>query len=264
MADSSTLFPRDTLITPLIMMINHGVPVSTFIDVGAADGTFGLTVLDAVSPALHLFNVDAQEIYRPSLARIEAMLGEPFRITAVGDRDGTIKVSTPQHEYWLSTAEHMTASAQVELPCRKLDGLCREAGVKGPHFIKLDVEGAEMSVLRGAEETLRETSGLLIESPVRGLPGPQFIEIYAFLAARDFSLYDIVRLSHRGSDATLYQFYAVFIANRFDFRAKNPLRSKAQQDEVLAAVAERREQLRAENAMLLSSTKLKRAMMSGA
>ncbi len=52
-------FPRDTLITPLIMMVNDGVPVSTFIDVGAADGTFGLTVLDAVNPALHLLSIDA-------------------------------------------------------------------------------------------------------------------------------------------------------------------------------------------------------------
>ena len=68
---------------------------------------------------------------------------------------------------------------------------------------------------------LRETCGLLIECPVRAAGGPQFIDIYGFLAERGFSLFDIVRLSHRGSDATLYQFYAVFIAERFDFRGKN-------------------------------------------
>jgi len=97
--DQNTLFPRDTLITPLIMMVNNGVPVSTFIDIGAADGTFGLTVLDAISPSLHLLNIDAQETYRPSLARIEVMLGEPYRITAVGEQDGVIRVNAPQHEY---------------------------------------------------------------------------------------------------------------------------------------------------------------------
>ncbi len=213
--DQNTLFPRDTLITPLIMMVNNGVPVSTFIDIGAADGTFGLSVLDAISPSLHLLNIDAQETYRPSLARIEAMLGEPYRITAVGEQDGVIRVNAPQHEYWLSTAQHMnSANAQIELPCRKLDSICAEIALKGPAFIKLDVEGAEMSALRGAEETLADTCGLLIESPVRSAPGPQFLEIYTFLAARDFSLFDIVRMSHRGTDSTLYQFYSVFIANR--------------------------------------------------
>ena len=254
-----TEFPRDTLITPLILMINNGVPLSTFIDVGAADGTFGLTLLDAVNPSLHLLNIDAQQTYAGSLARIDAMLGEPYRITAVGAHDGVIRVSRPQHEYWLSTAAHMGAGEGIELPCRKLDSICAEVGVKGPCFIKLDVEGAEMGVLKGAEETLRDTCGLLIESPVRAAPGPQFLEIYEFLAARDFSLFDIVRMSHRGSDATLYQFYSVFIANRFDFRGKNPLRSKSQQADVLEAVSARRDQLRAENLELLASIKLKRA-----
>jgi FkbM family methyltransferase len=255
-------FPRDTLITPLIMMINNGVPVTTFIDVGAADGSFGLTVLDAVNPSLRLFNIDAQETYAPSLVRIEAMLGEPYRITAVADYDGELRVKKPQHEYWLSTAEHMNSGdATIPLPCRKLDSLCKESAIQGPCFIKLDVEGAEMGVLRGAEDTLWQTSGLLIESPVRAAPGPQFLEIYQFLAMRDFSLFDIVRMSHRGSDATLYQFYSVFIANRFDFRGKNPLRSKEQQAEVLAAVSERRAALKGETTQMIASIKLKRSMM---
>jgi FkbM family methyltransferase len=263
MNEGQTQFPRDTLITPLIIMVNNGVPVSTFIDVGAADGTFGLTVLEAVNPSLHLLNIDAQETYAPSLSRIEALLGEPYRITAVGETDGTIRVAPPKHEYWLSTAAHMnTASATMELPCRRLDTICSEAGVKGPCFIKMDVEGAEMGVLKGAEQTLHDTCGLLIESPVRAAPGPQFLEIYQFLAARDFSLFDIVRMSHRGTDSTLYQFYSVFIANRFDFRGKNALRSKDQQAEVLAAVSGRRDQLRAENTQLIASIKLKRAMIS--
>ena len=189
------------------------------------------------------------------------MLGEPYRITAVGEHGGVISVSRPQHEYWLSTAAHMGAEG-VELPCRKLDSICADVGVKGPSFIKLDVEGAEMGVLRGAEQTLRNTCGLLIESPVRAAPGPQFLELYQFLAARDFSLFDIVRMSHRGSDATLYQFYSVFIASRFDFRAGKPLRSKSRQAKVLAAVSERREQLRAELVPMISSIKFKRAGLS--
>jgi FkbM family methyltransferase len=262
MNDDQQTFGRDTLITPLIMMINNGVPVSTFIDVGAADGSFGLTVLDAVDPSLRLVNIDAQETYAASLARIQTMLGEPYRITAIGEHDGVIRVSKPQHEYWLSTAAHMTTGDTVELPCRTLDSLCAEIGVKGPSFIKLDVEGAEMGVLKGADQTLKDTCGLLIESPVRAVPGPQFLEIYAFLAERGFSLFDIVRLSHRGSDSTLYQFYSVFIANRFDFRGKKPLRSKEQQADVLAAVTARREQLRAENTQLIASIKMKRALLS--
>jgi len=257
-------FPRDTLITPMIIMVENGVPISTFVDVGAADGTFGLTVLDAIDPGIHLVNLDAQDIYEPSLRRITAMLGGHYFIGACGDHDGTVSVRKPGHEYWLSTAAHMgaggTGDNMMTLPCRRLDNIMAETGAKGPIFIKLDVEGAEMDVLKGAENTLKDTCGLLIESPIRAASGPQFLEIYNFLATRDFSLFDIVRLSHRGSDATLYQFYSVFIANRFDFRGKNPLRSAAQQAEVVQAVTERRAALLDESTRLISSIKLKRVM----
>jgi FkbM family methyltransferase len=251
-------FSRDTLLAPISIMAHNGVPLRTFIDVGAADGTFGLTVLDSIGPGLHLLNVDAQDTYAPSLQRIHALLGEPYRITALSDHEGTIKAGRPQHEYWLSTA----FGGDHEIRCTTLDRVWTDEKLPGPCFIKLDVEGGELSVLKGAERTLKDCCGLLIESPVRDVGGPQFLDLYAWLAARDFVLFDIVRLSHRGSDATLYQFYSVFIAKRFDFRAAKPLRTTAQQAEVLAAVTERRRTLQAENTALISSIKLKRAALT--
>lgn len=105
------------------------------------------------------------------------MLGEPYRITAVGAADRVIRVSRPQRKYWLSTAAHMGTDGGMELACRKFDTICAEVGMKGPAFIKMDVEGAEMDVLKGAEAILRDGAGLLIESQVRAMPGPKFLEI---------------------------------------------------------------------------------------
>jgi FkbM family methyltransferase len=197
---TDTEFSRDTLLAPIIILAHNGVPLRTFIDVGAADGSFGLTVLDSVAPGLQLLNSDAQETYTPSLQKISALLGEPYRITALSDHVGEVKVSRPQHEYWLSTVY----GGDHTLACTTLDRVWTDAKLPGPCFIKIDVEGGELSVLKGAEETLQDCCGLLIESPVRDANGPQFIDLYAFLAARGFLLFDMARMSHRGSDATLY------------------------------------------------------------
>jgi hypothetical protein len=54
----------------------------------------------------------------------------------------------------------------------------------------------------------------------------------------------------------------VFIAQRFDFRAKKDLRSATQQAEVLAAVTDHRKALLAENVQMISSIKMKRAVLA--
>lgn len=254
MADGEEII-RDSLLAPIAIMAANGVPIKTLVDVGSADGTFGLTLLDSFGPGLSLLNIDAQETYRPSLQRISALLGEPFRITALSDHEGVVKVRKPQHEYWLSTA----FGGDEEIPCTTLDTVWRDEKLTSPCFIKIDVEGGEMSVLKGATETLKDCCGLLIESPIRDSNGPQFLDIYSFLAERGFVLFDMVRRSYRGTDSTLYQFYSVFIAQKYDFRAGKALRSSEQQAEILDSVNERRKALLGENVQLISSIKLKRA-----
>jgi len=249
---------RDSLLAPIVMMASNGIAIKTIVDVGSADGTFCLMVLDSFGPGLNLLNIDAQDTYEQSLQRIHALLGEPYRITALSDHDGVVRVRKPQHEYWLSTA----FGGDHENPCTTLDAVWRGVKLPSPCFIKIDVEGGELSVLKGATETLKDCCGLLIECPVRDANGPQFLDIYAFLAARGFLLFDMVRRSYRGTDSTLYQFYAVFIAQQYDFRGKKPLRTSAQQTEVLETVTERRKALLADNAQLISSIKMKRAALS--
>jgi hypothetical protein len=85
---SNPTFPRDILITPMIIMVENGVPITTFVDVGSADGTFGLTVLDAINAGIQIVNLDAQDVYEDSLRRIAAMIGGHYFIGAVGDHDG--------------------------------------------------------------------------------------------------------------------------------------------------------------------------------
>jgi FkbM family methyltransferase len=69
---------------------------------------------------------------------------------AVSDASGTVRMSEGQ-----TPCEcHMDAEGQFEVPAISLDSWQRETGAPLPGVIKIDVEGAETQVLRGASQTI--------------------------------------------------------------------------------------------------------------
>jgi FkbM family methyltransferase len=48
-------------------------------------------------------------------------------------------------------------------PCRTLDSIVRERGFPPPDLVKIDVQGAETDILKGALETLSSTKVLIVE-----------------------------------------------------------------------------------------------------
>lgn len=138
----------------------------TLIDVGAHDGL--ITIPLARLPGSRVL---AFEPLPPAFARLLAALREAFgdipahvecRAAALGDRAGEITLAMPvldgiAQEQWASTAKdyaaHLSARVTVErfaVPLMRLDDL----GLSDVTAMKVDVEGAEYEILRGARETL--------------------------------------------------------------------------------------------------------------
>ena len=51
----------------------------------------------------------------------------------------------------------------IEKVCKTLDTVVRERGFPKPDFIKIDVQGAEQDVIRGALETMKSVQHLIVE-----------------------------------------------------------------------------------------------------
>lgn len=87
---------------------------------------------------------------------------------ALGDREGVLPLFVPGSDFGqASLAQHGAGSwrepgkiTRHECRVRTLDGYARESGAR-PTFLKVDVEGAELPVLRGGLKTLESCRPLL-------------------------------------------------------------------------------------------------------
>ena len=79
------------------------------------------------------------------------------------------------------------------LPMVPLDVYATRASLPPPDLLKLDVQGAELDVLRGAETLLQTTKCVLLEASLHrwNKDAPMIEEVIAFLAARGFEIIDI-------------------------------------------------------------------------
>jgi len=91
----------------------------------------------------------------------------------------------------------------------KLDTIVSEYNIEGPYILKIDVDGHEMNILKGAAQTIEDSSILVIEAPLPRIAFPQFFERAMYLLDHGFFLIDIVDLAYY--DGILWQADLVFV-----------------------------------------------------
>lgn len=107
----------------------------------------------------------------------------------------------------------------ISIPMTTLDEVTAGSKFARPDFIKLDVQGYELEVLKGGEKILRSAQAVLME--VNLLPildgAPLFHEAVHFMGERGFRLYDLCTFFRRPYDGALWQVDAIFV------RSSSPL-----------------------------------------
>jgi FkbM family methyltransferase len=114
------------------------------------------------------------------------------------------------------------------LPMKTLDSIVARRNLAGPILLKADVQGYELEVLRGANQTLREVEVILLEVAVLpfNVGAPLFSEVVRFMHERQFLVYDFCHLFRRQSDDAAFQVDMLFAREDSALRSEKPFFSK--------------------------------------
>lgn len=174
-----------------------GGPYATVLDVGASRGQFALH-------ARHRFpraDVLCFEPLPASQARIRRVLGDAVQLlpVAVGETEGTARMHVSaaddsssllpigrlQQREFPGTHEH----SQLDVPVITLRPLL-ESHLARPVLLKIDVQGFELGVLRGAGEALKSVDTIFVECSFVELYDGQALadEVIVYLAEMGFHL----------------------------------------------------------------------------
>jgi FkbM family methyltransferase len=101
-----------------------------------------------------------------------------------------------------------------------LDDYCGEHDLE-PDFLKIDVQGYELEVLKGAERVLARIEVVFTEvNHLEVYAGvPLAAELIGWLAERGYALHDVCNLMTRPSDGALWQTDMIFVRHSSPLRA---------------------------------------------
>jgi FkbM family methyltransferase len=206
----------------LRLLSANGLAPDVIIDVGAYVGSWSSAVR-SIFPEVPILMVEANPEQRERLSAV---------CNRLGNARVEIKLLGPERRSDVSFYSMRTGSSVLpelteiprsvlSLPMSTLDAVL-PADTRNA-FLKLDVQGYELEVLKGGARTLAASAAVVLEISL--LPynegAPLFAEVVAFMRSKGLLAYDICSTLRRRSDSAIFQIDLVFV------REDSPLRAPA-------------------------------------
>jgi FkbM family methyltransferase len=194
--------------------------------------------LYAVFPEAHHILIEPLEEFRSSLEQLSARLPRAeYIFAAAGSASGETVIHV--HADKVGSSLYKEEEGEVvdgtprQVPSVTLDEMGLKRKLREPFLIKLDVQGAELDVLRGAAKVLEGTQMVILEASLfrffKG--GPLLHDCVAFMKEQGFVVYDFFDPLYRPLDGALAQVDLAFVPEGSPLRASHAFATPAQRAE---------------------------------
>lgn len=191
----------------------RGFHPATVFDVGVAYGT---RELYAEFKDAKYFLIDPVPQSLPYMRKWANTLNAKVCNIALGESDRELEISVPDDIRGSTLYEQIGPADQQEriwVPMRRFDSAFQSSDLVPPCLVKIDVQGAELSLLKGMGRLIREVDIFIIEvSLIVTLEGAaaHIFDVLDYLRQNEFTIYDICGLIRRPLDNALAQLDLVF------------------------------------------------------
>jgi FkbM family methyltransferase len=191
------------------------VPVTVF-DIGVAFGTWELYKM---YPEAHYHLIEPAKEGWPYMEKIQRyMKGRAeLHFIALSDHDGMANFAIHKDLLGSSMMTDFNDKANVvrfdTVPMRRFDHMFPK--FRTPALVKIDVQGAELMVLRGMEGVIDKVAAVIVETSTLSTvkDGPEVRDIISLMSEYDFVLADVMGMLRRPLDDMTAQLDLLFIPN---------------------------------------------------
>jgi FkbM family methyltransferase len=207
----------------LAHLARTGFAPSMIIDVGAAQGEW-VTMASRIWPRARIFGIEPNARNMPLLEKLKHKSRQfDYWKGCLGPQARAISYHENGNQTSLLDPRNGNASTSM----MRLDDLIAQHGLPAPDFIKLDVQGYELEVLKGGATALRSVEAILMEvNFLKIFPAaPTVEEVIAFMSNHGLAVFDVMGIYRMPSDDALAQMDFLFLRVNHPLRRMNAIQS---------------------------------------
>lgn len=172
------------------------------LDIGAYQGSWAKHI-HKIFPKAQVFLIEANQDHQSRLEKLTWVSG--FEITLLGEKTKSSvnyyanKNTCSAGNSIFKEQTHFFDDSQIrQLPMVTLDSIVKKHHLTNIDFLKIDAQGSELNILKGANKAIAQTEFILLETQnlTYNQNAPHINQVFPFMEKLGFKLFDVTQIHY--------------------------------------------------------------------